>query len=121
MEPASGTYILVRGVIRGDGEDRRYAEMRARYGSRANRNFLVFFQAQAAFVAVFSIPALLASFNGSPEIEPLEWVGTAVWAVGVTGEWIGDRQLALEDEAPRRTARGGFGATRGTRTTSSSG
>ena len=47
-------------------------------------------------------PALLASFNGSPEIEPLEWVGTAVWAVGVTGEWIGDRQLALEDEAPRR-------------------
>ena len=55
--------------------------------------FLVFFQAQAAFVAVFSIPALLASFNSSPEIEPLEWVGTAVWAV-VTGEWIADRQLS---------------------------
>jgi steroid 5-alpha reductase family enzyme len=104
-----GTYVLVRGVIRGEGEDRRYAEMRARYGRHANRNFFVFFQAQAAFVAVFSIPALLASFNGSPAIEPLEWVGAAVWAVGVAGEWIADRQLSRwKAEHPGVTARGGL-------------
>ncbi len=104
-----GTFVLVRGVLRGRGEDRRYAEMRARYGSRANRNFFVFFQAQAAFIAVFSIPALLASFNGSPRIEPLEWVGVAVWAVGVAGEWTADSQLSRwKDAHPGETARGGL-------------
>ena len=104
-----GTYVLVRGVIGGGGEDRRYAEMRARYGPRANRNFFVFFQAQAAFVAVFSIPALLASFNGSPRLEPLEWVGALVWAVGLVGEWTADRQLSRwKKEHPGEIARGGL-------------
>jgi steroid 5-alpha reductase family enzyme len=104
-----GTHVLVRGVIRGEGEDRRYAEMRSRYGPRANRNFFVFFQAQAAFIVVFSIPALLASFNGSPRLEPLEWAGAVVWAIGLVGEWTADRQLSRwKAEHPGTTARGGL-------------
>lgn len=104
-----GTYILVRGVIRGHGEDRRYAEMRERYGPRANRNFFVFFQAQAAFIVAFSLPALLISFNHSARVAPLEWVGIAVWAVGVGGEWLADRQLSRwKAEHPGLTARGGL-------------
>jgi steroid 5-alpha reductase family enzyme len=101
-----GTYILNR--LGGD-EDSRYAEMRARYGPRANRNFFVFFQAQAGFVVVFSIPALLAAFNGAPRLEPLEWVGAGIWAAGVLGEWTADRQLSRWKRAqPGTTARGGL-------------
>ena len=104
-----GTHVLVRGVIRGHGEDRRYAEMRERYGPRANRNFFVFFQAQAAFIIAFSIPALLASFNDAPHIGLLEWIGTAVWAIGVGGEWAADHQLSRwKAEHPGVTARGGL-------------
>ena len=101
-----GTHVLGR---LGGEEDRRYAEMRARYGAHANRNFFVFFQAQAAFIAIFSIPALLAAFNDSTRIEPLQWAGIAVWAVGVLGEWTADHQLTTWRRAnPGRTARGGL-------------
>jgi steroid 5-alpha reductase family enzyme len=104
-----GTHILRRGVLSGGGEDRRYAEMRARYGPHANRNFLVFFAAQAAFATAFSIPALLASFNSSPRLEPLEWLGTAIWAAGAVGEWTADRQLSRwKAEHPDTTARTGL-------------
>ncbi len=103
-----GTYVLRR---LGGGEDRRYAEMRERYGADANRNFFVFFQAQAGFIAVFSIPLLLAAFNGAPGVEPLEWAGVVVWAAGLAGETTADLQLARwkADPANRgKTARTGL-------------
>lgn len=101
-----GTYVLSR---LGGGEDRRYAEMRERYGGHANRNFLVFFLAQAGFVAIFSIPSLLASFDGAGGTRPLEWAGVAVWAVGVAGETTADRQLSRwKAEHEGVTARGGL-------------
>jgi steroid 5-alpha reductase family enzyme len=106
-----GTYILARGVLGREGEDRRYAEMRARYGPRANRNFLVFFEFQAALVVAFSIPLLLASSNRSTHIAPLEWLGAAVVALGLGGESLADRQLVAwkADPAHRgRTARVGL-------------
>lgn len=97
-----GTYILRR---LGGEEDRRYAEMRERYGARANRNFFVFFQAQAGFVVVFSIPLLLAAFNDAPGLEPLEWAGAAVWAVGLVGETVSDLQLARWKADPANTGK----------------
>jgi steroid 5-alpha reductase family enzyme len=103
-----GTYILRR---LGGEEDRRYAEMRERYGARANRNFFVFFQAQAGFVAVFGLPLLLAAFDDSARVEPLQWAGIAVWAVGLAGESAADLQLARwkRDPANRgKTARTGL-------------
>jgi steroid 5-alpha reductase family enzyme len=106
-----GSYVLVRGVLGRKGEDRRYAEMRRRYGVRADRRFLVFFEAQAALVVVFSIPLLLASFDRSSRIGALEWVGVALWAVGVVGESLADRQLAAFRAEPAnrgRTARVGL-------------
>ena len=62
-------------------------------GDRANRNFLWFFQFQAAFVVFFSLPfALVAQDEGS--ISRLVWVGVVVWAVGNAGAIVADRQLA---------------------------
>jgi steroid 5-alpha reductase family enzyme len=106
-----GSYVLVRGVLGRKGEDRRYAEMRRRYGAQADRYFLVFFEAQAALVVVFSLPLLLASFDRSSRIGALEWVGVAVWAAGVLGESLADWQLAAfrADPANRgRSARVGL-------------
>lgn len=46
-----------------------------------------------AFSAVLcSLPALLASFNRTPELFPIELVACAVWLVGFAGETTADRQ-----------------------------
>jgi steroid 5-alpha reductase family enzyme len=106
-----GSYVLRRGVLGHKGEDRRYAEMRARYGEKANRNFLVFYGAQGLLVVAFSVPALLASFNNSATITPLQWVGVAVFLLGLGGEALADRQLNLWRANPAnrgRTARSGL-------------
>ena len=50
-----GGYLYVN-RIRGKEEDGRYQELRRKWAENANRNFLVFFQAQALFVVFFSLP-----------------------------------------------------------------
>ena len=120
-----GSFILVRGVLGRSGEDRRYAEMRGRYGLHANRNFFfVFFEAQATLVVLFSIPLLLVSFNHSRQIAVSEWVGVLVWAFGLIGNRWPTASSPPGNATPttgvtRRAS--GCGATRGTRTTSSNG
>jgi steroid 5-alpha reductase family enzyme len=102
-----GTYILLR-VLRTDEEDSRYAELRRRWDQT---RFFVFYLAQAAFVVVFSIPLLLIATNEASGIEPLEWVGLLVWATGVGGEALADRQLSRWKRNPAnrgRTARSGL-------------
>jgi steroid 5-alpha reductase family enzyme len=104
-----GTYLLVNRVI-GKPEDGRYQELRRRWAPNADRAFLVFFQAQAGFVAVFSLPFLfVAQREGS--IAPLGWAG-AVAALGSIGlVTLADRQLAswrADPEHRGRTCRAGL-------------
>jgi steroid 5-alpha reductase family enzyme len=105
-----GLYLLFDRVI-GKEEDGRYRTLRERWGSRANRRFFVFFQAQAGFVVFFSIAYLLVCLDPTAGLGTLEWIGTAVWAIGNAGTIIADRQLARwrADPANRgRTARAGL-------------
>jgi steroid 5-alpha reductase family enzyme len=88
-----GLYLLVDRVL-GKEEDGRYRALRAKWGPRANRNFFLFFQFQAAFVVVFSIPYLLVSLDPSEGLGALELVGVGVWAIGNVGAIVADRQLA---------------------------
>jgi steroid 5-alpha reductase family enzyme len=88
-----GLYLLFDRVL-GKEEDGRYRALRAKWGERANRNFFLFFQFQAAFVAYFSIPFLLVTLDPADGLGALEWVGVAVWAVGNAGAIVADRQLA---------------------------
>lgn len=102
-----GTHLLLR-ALASDEEDSRYAELRRRW---SGRRFFVFYLAQAAFVVVFSLPLLLIATNASSGLEPLEWLGVLVWAAGVGGEALADRQLSRwrTDPANRgRTARAGL-------------
>ena len=78
--------------VRGEGEDGRYRQLRARWGDGGLRWF-VFFQAQAGLVALFALPFVAVA--GNPRTQPL-WllIGTLVWLVGVGGEALADAQLA---------------------------
>jgi steroid 5-alpha reductase family enzyme len=103
-------YLLVNRVI-GKPEDGRYAALRASWGANAQRNFFIFFQAQAGFDVVFSIPFLVVAFHRAPALAWTDWAGAAVIAIAILGESIADLQLARfrADPANRgRTCRAGL-------------
>lgn len=74
-------------------EDGRYRALRESWGSRAPRNFFLFFQAQALLDAVLAVPFLIACANPAP-IGVLDAVAAALGLVALGGEWLADRQLA---------------------------
>ena len=91
-------------------EDGRYAALRAQWGSAAPRNFFWFFQAQALLDVLLALPFLLACGDGSP-LGTLDFAGLGLFAVGMVGESVADRQLARfrRDPANRgRTCRVGL-------------
>ena len=105
-----GLYLLFDRVL-GREEDGRYRALRAKWGSRADRNFFLFFQFQALFVVFFSLPYLLISLDPDGRPGALGWTGVAIWAAGNLGAITADRQLARwrSDPANRgRTARAGL-------------
>lgn len=96
-----GTYILIRVITHHPTEDARYATLRVRWPGPLG--FLAFFELQALLVAVFSIPFLLASFNGAPTVAFVEVAGLALAAAGVLGETIADLQMqAFKRDAANR-------------------
>jgi steroid 5-alpha reductase family enzyme len=80
----------------GSGEDRRYAEMRRRHGGRwPLRSLVVVFWLQGALMWVVSLPVQVAMTEATPSgLGALDWIGVAVWAVGLAFEAVGDAQLA---------------------------
>ena len=104
-----GTYILVNRVL-GKPEDGRYQELRRRWAPNVNRAFFVFFQAQAGFVVIFSLPLLLVAADAG-SIAAIAWVGVVIAAGSIVGESLADRQLAAWRSVPAnrgRTARNGL-------------
>jgi steroid 5-alpha reductase family enzyme len=87
-------FVVLRRI--GKDEDSRYRELRGRWREKGREQltFAIFYQAQAALAALFSIPFMLASFNESGSLEALEWVGAGVWLAGALFEAVADRQLA---------------------------
>jgi steroid 5-alpha reductase family enzyme len=86
--------VVIRRI--GHGEDGRYRELRKRWRGRGREQltFAIFYQAQALLAAVLSVPFLLAAFNRHRGLEPIEWVGAALWLVCASLELVADRQLA---------------------------
>jgi steroid 5-alpha reductase family enzyme len=95
---AGPAYLRVASVVLrrvGHGEDRRYRDLRERWGERGGvqRRFFVFYQAQALLALGLSAPFLLACFDSHHGLQPLAWAGAALWMVAASGEAIADRQL----------------------------
>ena len=89
---------------RGAFEDGRYAMLRQQWGPRAQRNFLLLYQAQALLVAFFSLPILLGAANPEP-LGALDALGIGIWLVATVGESIADAQLARFRHNPDNAGR----------------
>jgi steroid 5-alpha reductase family enzyme len=79
----------------GKREDTRYAELRRRWRERGREQltFAIFYEAQALLAAMLAVPFVLAAFNRQHGLQPLEWIGAAVWVVAFAGGWLADEQL----------------------------
>ena len=87
-----GTYLFRRVLRHHPHEDARYATMRQRWPGPGM--FLLFFELQAVIATVLSLPLLVAAFDDSPVIHPLEWAGLALALIALGGEALADRQMA---------------------------
>lgn len=86
------TTYLFRRVV-GHPEEGRYVKLRENWGDAADRRFFGFFQFQAIAAWCFASPVLVIS--RSPEPPATGWVALAIvlWAMGVGGVALADRQL----------------------------
>lgn len=85
-------YLLVR-KRSAPGEDARYTAIRQRRGPRFPLTSLgVVFLFQGALIWVVSLPVQAAAPR-STRLGPLDRIGTAIWAVGMLFEAVGDAQL----------------------------
>lgn len=103
-------YLLRDRVLKATHEDGRYQELRAAWGGMANRNFLIFFQAQGVLAAALSAPFAMAAFSDAP-LRILDYAAGALWLFALLGESLADRQLAAWRSDPRnrgRTCRAGL-------------
>ncbi|NEB82537.1 DUF1295 domain-containing protein [Streptomyces sp. SID14478] len=85
-------HIAARG--RGHGEDPRYERMLARApGSRNLYALRMVYLLQGALVWLVSLPVQAAQYTPGPT-GTCAWAGTALWALGLFFETVGDAQLA---------------------------
>jgi steroid 5-alpha reductase family enzyme len=85
---------LLADRIVGKPEEGRYQELRRNWRTHIPLKFLLFFEFQAALCVLLSIPFLLAIRNPAPELGFWEYSGVLIWAAGMAGETIADRQLS---------------------------
>jgi steroid 5-alpha reductase family enzyme len=95
-----GSHLYRRVMGHHPVEDARYSQFREKWGPSFNSKMFGFFQIQAVLLWVLTLPFLLACLNPDPEISTLEWLGAALWALGLAGESLADRQLAAFARKP---------------------
>lgn len=87
------------------GEDGRYAALKRRWGPRADLYMFIFFQIQASWCVIFSLPMLIAAGNSALFPQSYDFLAVAVWLTAVGGEAIADRQLAAFRNDPANKGR----------------
>lgn len=93
------SFYLYRRVV-GHPEEGRYATLRESWGEDADRRFFRFYQAQAIAAWCFALPVLVIA--RSPQL-PATWLlvlGVAMWAAGILGVRLADRQLEQFKSGP---------------------
>ncbi|TFF89194.1 MAG: DUF1295 domain-containing protein [Promethearchaeota archaeon] len=86
------SYVLIRNW--GKGEDKRYQNMRKRWGDNVLINSLFriyFFQALIIFLVDF--PVIYINISLNPMLWWLDYIGIFVWIIGFLFESLGDYQL----------------------------
>jgi steroid 5-alpha reductase family enzyme len=93
-------HLLRERVLAPGPEDERYQEIRARWNTRLDLKFFLFFQLQALLIAGLSAPFLAVMGNPEPGLTWIEWAGVVLWLAALAGEAAADRQLALFKSDP---------------------
>jgi steroid 5-alpha reductase family enzyme len=88
-----GTYLFIRVTKHLDEEEGRYKKIREEWAPNPDRKFFWFFQMQAVSNVFLAIPFFIITANTNPELSVLEYIGTAVWVIGLLGESIADSQM----------------------------
>ena len=86
------SFFLVRRSL-GKPEDGRYAMLRTKWGDAGARNFFLFYQAQASWVILFSIPFLIVSQNKREIWIWYDFTALLIWISAILGESLADLQL----------------------------
>lgn len=79
--------------VRGKPEDGRYARLRRSWGGNAERNFFVFFQAQALLDVILAAPFFAAAARRDG-LGACDAAAAALWLASIGGETLADRRLA---------------------------
>jgi steroid 5-alpha reductase family enzyme len=90
--------------VRGEAEDGRYRQLRARWQGSQGR-FFAFFQFQAALVLFFALPFVAVARNPVQSVTPALLAAIAIWVISIAGESIADRQLARFRADPAQRGR----------------
>ncbi|MEF8793086.1 DUF1295 domain-containing protein [Thiohalorhabdus sp.] len=80
--------------VSAEAEDGRYRALREAWGKRTQPYMFLFFQIQALWAVMFSLPILIAARNPAPGPAWYDWLGVAIWVLALGGESLADRQLA---------------------------
>ncbi len=86
-------YLLFNRVLQGP-EDGRYRMLREQWGARAPLYFFFFFQMQALWAILFSVPFLVVAYHPKPFWSAFDTAGVVIWLMAVLGEALADAQLA---------------------------
>jgi steroid 5-alpha reductase family enzyme len=89
-----GGYLMKRILSHLHEEDGRYQDMRKSFGDHIEARFFSFYQFQAVSVILLLGPLFIVSQNEDALIHPIEWVGVAIWILGLIGESVADHQMA---------------------------
>jgi len=92
------SYLLIDRIL-GKAEDGRYQMLRQNWGDKAPAFFFAFFQIQAIWAVMFSIPFLPVVYRQG-KLGVLDLLAIVVWLVAIGGETLADRQLARFRAAP---------------------
>jgi steroid 5-alpha reductase family enzyme len=87
--------LHIGGRKRGNGEDFRYAAMRAEHGEAfPRRSLFTVFLLQALLIWAIAMPVQVGQFAPEPPgLTFLDFLGAAVWILGFAFEAVADRQL----------------------------
>jgi steroid 5-alpha reductase family enzyme len=89
-----GAHLWTRIAALHPAEEGRYVELRRRWAADLDRRFFAFFLFQGALNGVLCLPAILACFNASPTVHPLEIAGALLFVASLAGESSADASLA---------------------------
>jgi steroid 5-alpha reductase family enzyme len=95
----------------GKSEDPRYKRLRERWKNNAQRNFCIFYQAQALIAVIMTVPVLLFCLDARSHLGALEIIGVVIALMAMLGEMLADYQLnqfKKSAESKGKTCRSGL-------------